>query len=98
MRLSEHFRDGVIDWNSALVRLDERGFTVIPAVLAQSACEELAAGYGDDRQFRSRIEMERYAFGRGEYKYFNYPLPLGRRKDPICVLSSSRAAGERMAR
>jgi len=76
MRLPEHFRGGVIDWNSALIRLDERGFTVIPAVLAHSACEELAAAYSDDRQFRSRIEMERYAFGRGEYKYVNYPLPL----------------------
>ena len=76
MSLPEYFRDGVIDWNSALVHLDERGFAVIPAVLAQSACEELAAAYSDDRQFRSQIEMERYAFGRGEYKYFNYPLPL----------------------
>jgi hypothetical protein len=76
MSLTEHFHDGVLDWRRALVHLDERGFAVIPAVLAQSACEELAAGYGDDRQFRSRIEMERYAFGRGEYKYFNYPLPL----------------------
>ncbi|HXV82856.1 MAG TPA: 2OG-Fe(II) oxygenase [Candidatus Binatia bacterium] len=64
-----------IDWQDVLSRLDERGFMVIPAVLARKTCEEIAAVYGDDRRFRSRIEMERYGFGRGEYKYFSYPLP-----------------------
>jgi hypothetical protein len=64
-----------IDWGQALSRLDERGFAVLPGVLAESTCRELAAGYADDRQFRTRIEMSRYSFGRGEYKYFDYPLP-----------------------
>jgi hypothetical protein len=75
MSLAEPFREANIDWQNALSDLDERGFAVIGAVLAQKTCEEIAAVYGDDRQFRSRIEMERYGFGRGEYKYFNYPLP-----------------------
>jgi hypothetical protein len=75
MSLAEPFREVNIDWQNALSCLDERGFAGIRAVLAQKTCEEIAALYGDDRQFRSRIEMERYGFGRGEYKYFNYPLP-----------------------
>jgi uncharacterized protein len=75
MSLSKAFREGNIEWPNALSDLDERGFTVIPAVLAQKTCREIAAVYGHDRQFRSRIDMERYGFGRGEYKYFNYPLP-----------------------
>jgi hypothetical protein len=64
-----------IDWEKARSDLDERGFALIPGVLDDQTCEDLAAYYADDRHFRSRIEMERYAFGRGEYKYFNYPLP-----------------------
>jgi uncharacterized protein len=75
MSLAEPFREANIDWQNALSYLDERGFAVIGAVLMQKTCDEIAAFYGDDRQFRSRIEMERYGFGRGEYKYFNYPLP-----------------------
>ena len=44
-------------------------------MLAKNRCDEIAGYYADDRRFRSRIEMARYSFGRGEYKYFNYPLP-----------------------
>lgn len=68
-------RQGDIDRQGVLSHLDERGFAVVPAVLTQTSSEEIAAVYPDDRRFRSRIEMERYAFGRGEYKYFSYPLP-----------------------
>jgi hypothetical protein len=75
MSLAEPFREANIEWQNALSSLDERGFAIIRAVLTQKTCEEIAAVYGDDRQFRSRIEMARYGFGRGEYKYFNYPLP-----------------------
>ena len=75
MSLPEPFREDEIDWQSALSQLDDRGFAVIPAVLPQYTCEEISAVYADDRKFRSRIEMERYAFGKGEYKYFAYPLP-----------------------
>jgi hypothetical protein len=64
-----------IDWERALGRLDERGFALVNDVLTRRSCEALAALYDDDRQFRSRIDMSRYAFGRGEYKYFKYPLP-----------------------
>jgi uncharacterized protein len=64
-----------IDWEKALAELDERGFALLTDVLSKKTCEALATAYDDDRQFRSRIDMSRYDFGRGEYKYFNYPLP-----------------------
>src|SRR5437016_14418108 len=75
MNLAEAFDEQAIDWDQALSHLDERGFVAIPGVLSRKICEEIAAYYADDRRFRSRIEMSRYAFGQGEYKYFNYPLP-----------------------
>jgi hypothetical protein len=68
-------RELVVDWEQALDQLDERGFTLLPGLLSKEACEAIAMRYGDDTQFRSRIDMSRYAFGRGEYKYFKYPLP-----------------------
>jgi uncharacterized protein len=64
-----------IDWEQTRSDLDQRGFALLSGVLAKQACEEIAAYYNDERRFRSRIEMSRYSFGQGEYKYFNYPLP-----------------------
>src|SRR5919106_6394250 len=64
-----------IDWEQSLYQLDERGFSLLPGVLSKETCVAIAASYGDDGHFRSRIDMSRYAFGRGEYKYFKYPLP-----------------------
>ena len=54
--------------------IDEHGFAVIPGLLGGAACDVLAAGY-DSEQFRSTIAMARHGFGRGEYKYYRYPLP-----------------------
>jgi hypothetical protein len=69
--------DGGVDinWPRTLRQLDERGFALVTDVLSAKTCEALARSYADDEQFRSRIEMARYGFGRGEYKYFSYPLP-----------------------
>ena len=64
-----------IDWEQVRSHLEERGFALIPDVLAKTSCDEIAGYYADDARFRSRIEMARYSFGRGEYKYFTYPLP-----------------------
>jgi hypothetical protein len=64
-------RDG-----SAIERaLDADGHAVLPALIDAAQCEALAALYADDRAFRSRVVMARHGFGRGEYKYFAYPLP-----------------------
>jgi len=63
------------DWQAVEDDLGRDGYAVLPGLLTQAQCEELAAGYGEEARFRSRIVMERHAFGRGEYKYFSYPLP-----------------------
>jgi hypothetical protein len=62
-------------WKDVRAQLDERGYALIRSALEKQKCEELARYYDDDRRFRSRIDMTRYKFGKGEYKYFSYPLP-----------------------
>jgi hypothetical protein len=52
-----------------------QGFARLGSVLNREDCEALRAIYCDDTRFRSRIDMARYRFGRGEYKYFAHPLP-----------------------
>jgi hypothetical protein len=64
-----------IDWASVVRALDQEGWARTPPLLSPSECAELAGLYGDESRFRSRIEMARYRFGEGEYKYFRYPLP-----------------------
>lgn len=55
--------------------LDARGFAVISGLIAPDQCRTVAAMYPHDAPFRSHIHMARHGFGRGEYKYFAYPLP-----------------------
>jgi uncharacterized protein len=55
--------------------LRAQGYEHLGNLLTKKQCEELRNLYGDDRNFRSRIDMARYRFGKGEYKYFAYPLP-----------------------
>lgn len=70
--------------DAMLEQLDANGFAVIPRLLQPDACAGLAALYADDALFRSRVAMERHGFGRGEYKYFAYPLP-----GPVAALRSA---------
>ena len=64
-----------IAWPEAEVKLSEEGFARLGALLSQEECESLRALYAEASRFRSRIDMARYRFGRGEYQYFAYPLP-----------------------
>jgi uncharacterized protein len=64
-----------IDWASKCQDLDARGWAVLPQLISADQCRELAAGYARDAAFRSRVIMSRHGFGRGEYRYFAYPLP-----------------------
>jgi hypothetical protein len=64
-----------VDSAALAAGLDRQGYAIIPALLSADACRGLAALYGRDELFRSRIVMARHAFGLGEYKYFRYPLP-----------------------
>jgi uncharacterized protein len=64
-----------IDWKRVSTELDAEGSAVIGKLVAPAECQTLAALYPDEKRFRSRVVMSRHGFGRGEYKYFTYPLP-----------------------
>jgi hypothetical protein len=64
-----------LDWEPISRELDEHGNAILERILSANECLALAALYPDDSLFRSRVVMSRRGFGRGEYKYFNYPLP-----------------------
>jgi hypothetical protein len=65
----------LLDWASIGHDLDAYGCAVLPRVLTPAECAATAGSYDDDRLFRSSVVMARHGFGRGEYKYFAYPLP-----------------------
>jgi uncharacterized protein len=64
-----------LDWEPALDGLWSRGYGRLGALLSSRQCENLRSLYAKGDLFRSRIEMARYRFGRGDYQYFDYPLP-----------------------
>src|SRR5690349_10674397 len=64
-----------LDWERIERDLGGSGCAVIPHLLSTGECESLAKCYTDEALFRSRIVMARHGFGKGEYKYFAYPLP-----------------------
>ena len=64
-----------LDWAAIGVSLDEWGYARTPALLTPAECGELRALFGDEARFRSRVDMARFRFGVGEYKYFDEPLP-----------------------
>ncbi len=64
-----------VDWAKADAELDALGVAVLPGVLAPSDCAALRAMYDDEPKFRSTIDMARYRFGEGQYRYFAAPLP-----------------------
>ena len=68
-------RVDALDWTQASADLDAQGCAVLKGLLSPDECRVLSALYPDDKHFRSRIVMGRHGFGRGEYKYFSYPLP-----------------------
>lgn len=69
------FTKKLMNWKAIYQSLDERGYATIPSVLSPEECQHLSGLYDDELLFRSTINMERYRFGSGEYKYFDYPLP-----------------------
>jgi uncharacterized protein len=64
-----------LDWTGIAAQLDAYGCATTGALLTPAQCVALAETYASDAPFRSRIVMARHGFGRGEYKYFAYPLP-----------------------
>jgi hypothetical protein len=65
-----------VDWTGVSEQLDQEGVAVLPSILTESACRELDAHYEDPSvAFRSTIDMGRFGFGQGQYRYFDHPLP-----------------------
>jgi len=84
-----------VDWAGLAGELDARGNAVVERLLSPAQCRSIAALYEDDDRFRSRIVMARHGFGRGEYKYFNYPLPPPVAELRTCLYSPLAAIANR---
>jgi uncharacterized protein len=63
------------DWRALAGDLGAQGCAVLERLLAPEECRQIAALYPQEQHFRSHIHMARHGFGKGEYRYFNYPLP-----------------------
>ena len=70
-----HSRIERLDWAAIRASLDDRGYATTPALLTPAECRDLIALYDRREVFRSRVVMERFGYGLGEYKYFAAPLP-----------------------
>jgi uncharacterized protein len=68
-------RIAALDWSRVSEDLDAQGSAVLERLLTRAECDDLAGLYAREEVFRSRVVMGRHGFGRGEYKYFAYPLP-----------------------
>jgi hypothetical protein len=68
-------RVAACDWSAIRSSLDARGWALLPDLLTGAECDATAALYGPGEIFRSHVVMARHGFGRGEYRYFAYPLP-----------------------
>jgi hypothetical protein len=68
-------RVGGYDWQALAGELDSYGCAVMEKLLTPQECGKIAALYADEQHFRSHIHMARHGFGKGEYRYFRYPLP-----------------------
>ncbi|ALN65827.1 hypothetical protein GLA29479_5001 [Lysobacter antibioticus] len=68
-------RVGAQDWGVAAAALDGGGHALIRQLLTREECDVIAGAYDEEARYRSRVVMARHGFGRGEYRYFRYPLP-----------------------
>jgi hypothetical protein len=64
-----------ISWEQVYQNLDAEGNAIIKNILSPDECDEIRVLYNNEDLFRSQVVMERHGFGRGEYRYFRYPLP-----------------------
>ena len=64
-----------VNWKAVRRNLNNTGYAIVKKILSKEDCDSLIEGYNDDTLYRKTISMERYQFGKGEYKYYDYPLP-----------------------
>ncbi|MGI9169868.1 MAG: 2OG-Fe(II) oxygenase [Caulobacteraceae bacterium] len=78
-------RVAAIDWPAVSADLDARGWAIVRSLLSGGECDETAALYDHAEDFRAQVVMARHGFGRGEYRYFAYPLPpaIGRMRGAL---------------
>jgi hypothetical protein len=81
-------RIAALDWDRMQTELDELGHASTGPLLTGAECSSLLSAYDEEALFRSRVVMEKHGFGRGEYKYFAYPLP-----EPIATLRTALYEG-----
>jgi hypothetical protein len=72
---SAEARTAAYDWQALAAELDNYGCAVLPKLLSPEECRTIAALYPEESHFRSHVIMARHGFGKGEYRYFRYPLP-----------------------
>jgi hypothetical protein len=72
---SPEARIAASDWQALAGELDNYGCAVLPKLLSPDECSAIAGLYPDESHFRSHVIMARHGFGKGEYRYFKYPLP-----------------------
>src|SRR5436305_1421900 len=77
-------RVAALDWTSIAAQLDSFGCATTGPLLTMEECASISSRYDEDGIYRSRVIMGRHGFGRGEYKYFSYPLP-----DTVAALRGS---------
>ena len=75
MSLSTSQKIEKADWQTIAEDLNNKGFACIKNILTADECNDIISNYDNESLYRKTITMERYRFGLGEYKYFNYPLP-----------------------
>lgn len=63
------------DWSAVLEHMDREGWALLPGLFDVNECDSISGLYGEADIFRSHVQMVRHGFGRGEYRYFSYPLP-----------------------
>ena len=81
---SAEARVAAYGWQALACELDNFGCAVLPKLLSPEECRTIAALYPEESHFRSHIHMARHDFGKGEYRYFKYPLP-----DLLCGLRTA---------
>jgi len=64
-----------LDWDSITTNMHNQGYALIENFLSDALCSVVKANYSNERLYRKTVNMQRFRFGLGEYKYFTYPLP-----------------------
>ncbi len=68
-------RIGLLDWDNISGEMNQKGYAGAARILTEEECDQLIGHYNNETLYRKTINMERYRYGLGEYKYYQYPLP-----------------------